>query len=237
MDTSPIDKSALFSRIAKRYDRINTVISLGTDRLWRSKTASLCATAPLSRVADLCSGTGELALAIARSKTPPASISCYDISQTMLDIARHKYDNSKLALQMPHFDFITADCAALPCSDNEFDLCTCAFGLRNTDNPFKTVSEMFRILKSHGRLCILEFTLPKNTILRKIYMIYFRFVLPILAVLLGGDHRAYEYFVKSVCRWDMNVDVPAMLTAADFKNVRLTKLTLGIAAIYTAEKP
>ncbi|OHB56197.1 MAG: hypothetical protein A2Y07_01065 [Planctomycetes bacterium GWF2_50_10] len=227
----------MFSRIAKRYDRINTVISLGADRLWRSKTASLCDTTPLARVADLCSGTGELALVIARSKTPLASISCYDISQTMLDIARQKYHNAKRTQPMPHFEFITADCAALPCPDNEFDLCTCAFGLRNTDDPAKTVSEMFRILKPRGRLCILEFTLPKTPVLRKMYMMYFRFVLPILAALFGGDRRAYEYFVKSVCRWDMNVDVPAMLTAADFKNVRTTKLTLGIAAIYTAEKP
>ena len=229
--------SSIFSRIAKKYDAINHVISFGVDIYWRKKAARVIAAGDGENIADLCSGTGELAFAVANKNPQAATITCYDISDKMLENARIKNETLRQQNKVwPRFEFVVCDCTALPCRDNSFDVATCAFGLRNVREPAKTVAEMQRILRPGGRVCILEFTLPKAKLVRKIYLLYFKSMLPALASAFGGDRSAYEYFVDSVCRWDREVDVAGMLTGARFSDVQVIKLNFGVAAIYVAKK-
>jgi demethylmenaquinone methyltransferase/2-methoxy-6-polyprenyl-1,4-benzoquinol methylase len=229
--------SALFSRIAKKYDAINHIISFGVDIYWRKKAASVINAGNGEIIADLCSGTGELAFAIAKLDPQAAAITCYDISEKMLENARLKNETLKKENNVwPRFEFVVCDCAHLPCQDNSFDIATCAFGLRNMSDPAKAATEMYRILRPGGRVCIVEFTLPKAKLLRRMYLLYFRSVLPALAGAIGGDRSAYEYFVDSVCRWDRDVDAAEMLAGAGFRKVQVIKLNFGVAAIYVGRK-
>ena len=179
----------------------------------------------------MCSGTGDFAVAFAKSGKEVGEITCCDFSGERLAGAEAKF--AKLTAKAD-ISFSVQDCTATDLPDGSFDVVSCGFGVRNMADLNKGLSEMKRLLKPGGKVCILEFTLPKNPVIRFGYLAYFRFVLPLIGAALTGDLGAYRYLVSSVREWDKDVDLPERLEAAGFEMQAEEPVSMGIACIYTA---
>jgi demethylmenaquinone methyltransferase/2-methoxy-6-polyprenyl-1,4-benzoquinol methylase len=225
-----------FGSIARRYDLANHLLSLGIDRSWRRRAVKLTAPSPADTLLDMCCGTGDFAFAFARAGV--ASITGCDFSEEMIQLAQTKQQRFTRTNKTSntHFQWKVADCSAADFADCSFDIISCAFGIRNMADLRKSLAEMHRLLKPSGRLCILEFTLPRNPIVRAVYLLYFKYILPLAGGLISGRFSAYRHLASSVCKWHANVDLPAQLQNAGFTDIRTTPLSLGIAAACTATR-
>jgi demethylmenaquinone methyltransferase/2-methoxy-6-polyprenyl-1,4-benzoquinol methylase len=237
ISTTNSSKSAsvnrLFGNIAGRYDLANHVLSLGIDRRWRKRAASLTVDRADCKVLDMCCGTGDFAISFARGKTPPKQITACDFSEEMVQGGRVKCQKLELGTDI---EFMVQDCTATDLNEGSFDVISCAFGVRNMDDLNKGLSEMHRLLTDGGKVCILEFSLPKIKPIRWLYLAYFVCVLPIIGGLISGNFGAYRYLVSSVLDWDKNVDLPKRLADAGFEMVTVEPVSFGIAGIYIAKK-
>lgn len=223
----------MFSRIAGRYDFINHLASMGLDFGWRKAAAGLVKNDSDSRVIDLCCGTGDMAFAFAKKQCRPAEIVGCDFSQEMLDVFHKKAAKFKGGVR---FSQLRCDCTKIPFADNSFDVASCGFGLRNIGDFSTALKEMYRILKPGGRACILEFSLPKETVLSRIYRFYFRQLLPRAAGILSGQPSAYKHLSDSVCRWHNTVDLEKELRKNGFSEIAATPLSFSVAVVFTAKK-
>jgi demethylmenaquinone methyltransferase/2-methoxy-6-polyprenyl-1,4-benzoquinol methylase len=215
----------LFSSIAERYDLANHILSCGFDFSWRKRAAEIIALWRPNRIADLATGTGDLAFAIAE-KSPDAEIIGIDFSEDMLAIARRK-GLSKT---------IVADAMQLPFPDGSFDCVTVAFGLRNMKDWNAALREMSRVLQRNGHLLVLEFSLPRLSILRTVYRFYLHRCLPFLGSFLTRKKTAYNYLGDSIEEFPNDTAMRRMLEAISFGDVAVEPLTGGIVTIFTAEK-
>ncbi|MCL6501417.1 MAG: bifunctional demethylmenaquinone methyltransferase/2-methoxy-6-polyprenyl-1,4-benzoquinol methylase UbiE [Pirellulales bacterium] len=231
-----LDKSAerirrMFGQIAGRYDLLNHVLSLGIDRSWRRRT--VCTVPPAGRlpVLDLCTGTGDLALAYWRAGGGGVRVVGADFCRPMLQRARAKAARRRAA----GVSFVEADALALPFVDESFQIASCAFGLRNTSDPDRALREMYRVLCPGGRLAVLEFSLPRHHLLSAIYRFYFARVLPRLGQLLACNQEdAYSYLPASVQEFPAGEALLERLRAAGFVEPRYHAFTCGIACLYVA---
>lgn len=212
-----------FARIADRYVTTNHVLSMGTDILWRRKVARIVKAWNPSRVLDVATGTGDLALEI-QDKCPQAEVTGSDFCAEMLAHAARR----GLARTL------VADAMALPFKDAEFDVVTVAFGLRNMVSYAGAVKEMRRVLKPGGHLLVLDFSLPEG-ILKKPYRWYLHHVLPKMAGALTGQKDAYEYLGGSIEEFPMGKSMCELIGAQGFKDAEAIPLSCGVASIYTAE--
>jgi demethylmenaquinone methyltransferase/2-methoxy-6-polyprenyl-1,4-benzoquinol methylase len=228
------DIEKMFSRIARRYDRINHIGSMGLDFRWRKAAAQSIDTSTSDRLIDFCSGTGDMAFAFAKQINPPAEIVGCDFSQEMLDIFSKKAAESRK--YRTKFSQLRCDCTKIPLADNSFDIASCAFGLRNIPDFPSALKEMYRLLRPEGHICILEFSLPKETLFRKIYQFYFCQLLPRAAGILSGQPSAYKHLSDSVCQWQSTVDLAKELEKTGFSEITATPLTLSVAVVFTAKK-
>jgi demethylmenaquinone methyltransferase / 2-methoxy-6-polyprenyl-1,4-benzoquinol methylase len=234
----------MFTQIAPRYDLLNHLLSLDLDRVWRKRAARRLRPLlqhPNARVLDLCCGTGDLALALAR--VGPASIVGADFSHAMLVRARSKSAKSQrvpshsgLAIPPP-MPFFEADALRLPFADGSFDLIATAFGFRNLANYEAGLHEMQRILKPGGTLAILEFTEPPEGFLGNVYRWYFRSVLPRIGGFISGESAAYTYLPKSVSRFFRPPELASLMTAVGYNSVDFKVWTFGTVALHTAVRP
>ena len=215
------DIESLFSGIARRYDLINHLASLGQDFYWRKAAAKLTPTHSGDKLIDFCCGTGALAFAFAEKDNPPAEIVGCDFSQEMLRLCSKKVSRfaKKKQCQPPKFSWLRCDCTNIPSPAESFDIASCAFGLRNIPDWEAALKEMYRLLKPGGQVCILEFSLPKRPIFRKIYLFYFCHVLPRAAGFLSGRLGAYRHLSDSVCRWQSSVDLAKALKSVGFSEI------------------
>ena len=226
VDKDPARIRAMFERISPGYDRLNRLLSLGVDVLWRRRAAARLAGA--GRVLDVCSGTGDLAREIRRRGA--ARVVGTDFSPAMLRLARRKGG--------PDAPFQAADTLRLPFRDGAFDACAAAFGVRNLADPERGLAEMVRVVRTGGRVLILEFTLPPNPFLRAVYRAYFDHLLPRAARLLApAGAEAYRYLPDSVARWPRPEELKAMMERAGLRDVAFEPLTGGIAAIHLGTRP
>src|SRR5438093_237410 len=177
----------MFGSIARRYDLANHLLSCGIDFYWRRRAAEIVAGWRPHRIADLATGTGDLALAL-QKKLPDAEIVGVDFLSEMLDLAQRKGVHQ----------VVLADAMNLPFGDASFDCVTIAFGLRNLENWGAALTEMSRALRTSGRLLVLEFSLPTTPILRAIYRFYLHRCLPLLGSFLTGKKTAYDYLGDSI---------------------------------------
>jgi demethylmenaquinone methyltransferase / 2-methoxy-6-polyprenyl-1,4-benzoquinol methylase len=234
----------MFTEIAPRYDLLNHLLSLQLDRLWRKRAARRLRPT-LQRhnalVLDLCCGTGDLALALAR--IGPARIIGADFSHSMLVRARAKIARTQrvpshsglTALSpMPLFE---ADALRLPFAGSSFDLVTCAFGFRNLANYEAGLREIQRVLKPGGTIGILEFTEPPEGVLGNFYRWYFFKVLPRIGGLISGHRATYNYLPKSVARFFRPAELASLLGAVGYEFVEYRVWTLGTVALHTARRP
>lgn len=222
----------MFGAIAPRYDFLNRLLSLGIDRYWRRKAVRLLKYKEGSRVLDVATGTGDVALEIAKRTPASVKITAADFCNEMVELGRLKVAASPFAARI---DFLVAPCEDLPFPDNSFDSITIAFGIRNVVDRKLGLAEMWRVLKPAGRMIILEFSTPRSALFRQIYYFYFKRVLPVIGGLFS-KYNAYQYLPDSVLEFPTQEEFSTMVADAGFRNIHTCPLTFGIATIYAGEK-
>jgi demethylmenaquinone methyltransferase/2-methoxy-6-polyprenyl-1,4-benzoquinol methylase len=224
----------MFDRIAGRYDLINHLLSFRQDIRWRRRIAQYLPERSGLRLLDVATGTADQIITLYKTSGNKIASSCgVDMSEQMLAIGR-----KKMLKNFPEakVDLKTGDAIALPFNDCLFDIVTISFGIRNVTDVNKSLQEMFRVLRPSGRLLILEFSLPQNYFVKKLYLFYFRYILPWLGGIISGDLHAYRYLNETVETFPYGKDFAQMIRATGFSELRVVPLTCGIASIYCAEK-
>ncbi|MBK1832036.1 ubiquinone/menaquinone biosynthesis methyltransferase [Verrucomicrobiaceae bacterium R5-34] len=211
-----------FSRIADRYVVTNHVLSLGTDILWRKKVGGMVADWKPSRILDVATGTGDLALELQR-RCPDAQVTGSDFCPEML--AHAAEDGVR--------ETIVADAMNMPFEEDSYDVLTVAFGLRNMASWPDALTEMRRVLKPGGHLLVLDFSLPTG-VMRGPYRFYLNKVLPKIAGLMTGEGDAYEYLAGTIEQFPSGKDMCELIESTGFTDAQADPLTFGVASIYTA---
>lgn len=220
----------MFSRIAPRYDFLNHFLSLNLDKQWRRRAAEAflpSLKAPEGRALDLCCGTGDMALELARAGN--AGVIGSDFSHAMLVLAQEKRTASPVR-------WIEADALNLPFPDGKFDLVTSAFGFRNLANYEQGLREIHRVLKPGGAVGILDFALPRSGLFATVYGIYFRRVLPLIGRIVSGVGGPYSYLPASVEKFPDCEEMRGLLVGAGFERAGYELWTLGTVAFYRGVK-
>jgi demethylmenaquinone methyltransferase/2-methoxy-6-polyprenyl-1,4-benzoquinol methylase len=232
VDKSGAKVRGMFAEIAPRYDLVNRMLSGGIDVWWRHVTVRRAPPPPTGAILDVCTGTGDLALAYARASGNDVRIVASDFCRPMLDRGREKSRKTGA-----NVEWVEADAMALPFPAAAFDLVTVAFGLRNIADTARGLAEMARVLRPGGRLAILEFSLPTNPLVRGFYLWYFRRVLPFLGNAVARNRSdAYTYLNKSVEEFPAGERLAALIGAAGFDRVTMVPLTFGIATLSIATR-
>lgn len=225
MDKNPEEVAAMFDGVAKRYDLVNDLLSLGRTKAWRRATTKVIDPRPGMKILDLAAGTGSSSepLAAAGADVIPA-----DFSEGMLAAGRKA---------RPHLAFTKADALNLPFSDGEFDVATISFGLRNTQNTAKALAQMFRVVKPGGHLVVTEFSSPTFGPFRTIYTNYLMRALPAIARKTSSNPDAYIYLAESIRAWPDQERLAALISGAGWVDVTWKNLTGGVVAVHKARKP
>lgn len=223
----------MFDRIAPSYDRLNHLLSLDVDKLWRRAALPEIVEPTPQRVLDVACGTGDSTIAIARALAPGSRVIGSDISEGMMRYVMEKAEKAGVADRV---DVETADAENLPYADAGFDRVTCAFGVRNFEHKERGLAEMYRVLKPGGRVVILELSVPENRLLRGVYSLYFKHILPLVGGAVSGDRAAYAYLPGSVFRFPSPAVFCGMLSDAGFTEVRRRSLTLGLCRMFIGKK-
>ena len=226
MTSKPAHVREMFGSIATRYDFANHVLSCGIDFYWRARAAQIVEAWHPHRIADLATGTGDLALAMQR-KLPDADLTGVDFLPEMVELARRKGVRRA----------VVADAMELPFHDASLDCVTIAFGLRNLQDCSAALSEMWRVLKAKGHLLVLEFSLPTTPIIRAGYRFYLHRCLPLLGSLLTKKKSAYDYLGDSIEGFPSGNAMCELMRGAGYAFPRFEPLTGRIVTIYTATKP
>ena len=219
----------MFDSIAPRYDFLNHLLSVGIDRMWRRALIKDLEVEDPHAVLDVATGTGDLAIAMARGGI--RKITGSDISEGMLAIGRKKADKAGLDI-----DMVMADAQNLPFGEGSFDAVTSAFGIRNFPDPQTALDEMFRVLHPGGVVYILEFSKPDNNIILRLFRFYFHNVFPLVGRIVSHDSDAYKYLPRSVDAFPCGERFAGMMLRAGFSDVKIRRMTGGIATIYKARK-
>ncbi len=225
MDKNPEEVAAMFDGVAKRYDLVNDLLSLGRTKAWRRATTKIIAPGPGMKILDLAAGTGSSSepLAAAGAQVIPA-----DFSEGMLAAGRKA---------RPHLPFTKADALNLPFGDNEFDVATISFGLRNSQKTERALTEMLRVTKPGGHLLVTEFSSPTFAPFRAIYTNYLMKALPAVARKTSSNPDAYVYLAESIRAWPDQKALAAQIAAAGWVDISWKNLTGGVVAVHKARKP
>jgi demethylmenaquinone methyltransferase/2-methoxy-6-polyprenyl-1,4-benzoquinol methylase len=235
-----VDKSdrrvrRMFASIARRYDLLNHLLSLNIDRSWRTFTTRAVPPEPGVPVLDCCTGTADLALAYDRAAAGRSPIVGADFCREMLEIGR---DKVRRAGASGRVTLLEGDARHLPAPDDTFGVVTVAFGLRNVSHTAQGIDELIRVARPGGKVAILEFSRPRGRFLGRLYLAFFRHVVPRIGQALApNDDEAYEYLPRSVLEFP---DGPAMLDLLAKRGLVALEshpLTGGIATLYVGTKP
>lgn len=224
----------MFSNIAGRYDLLNHVLSLGLDFEWRRKVARETGKVVCHRILDVCTGTGDMAIALCRFWKGNAHIDGLDFSRELINVGREKVEDAKLR------DLITfreGNAEKLPYKDEQYEAITITFGLRNINDRLKALKEFYRVAKPGGRFVCLEFSQPVNPVFSKIYFFYLTKFAPLISKLLGSDSSAYEYLGNTIKDFPPPKDLVKFIESAGWRDVSYMILSGGIVAIHTGFKP
>ena len=233
LDKSPRRIAGMFDAIAPRYDLLNAVLSAGLDRYWRRRAIGSLAFTGTETLLDVCTGTGDVAIAAARSARGAAQVLGIDFAGAMLTRARQKIGERGLSRRVR---VVRGDAMHLPVASGTVHGATIAFGIRNVATPQVACGELLRVLRPGGRLAILEFGLPVVPAVRPLYLWYFRNVLPRIGRAVSRHDAAYSYLPASVGAFPWGEAFADILREQGFNNVRARPLSFGIVYLYTAEK-
>ena len=229
-DASKKNSWQMFNRIAKTYDSVNRMLSFGLDVGWRKKVGLLLPQSPNLRLLDLATGTADQVLLLCKEHPNQITNAVgMDLSEGMLSFGREKVKAQQLESVI---SLQTGDAVNLPVEDTQFDAITISFGIRNVPDVPKALTEMVRVLKPSGKALILEFSMPKNPIVRFGHLFYLRFVLPFVGGLVSGDYEAYRYLNTSIEGFPYGESFAELMRDAGFSTVRCHELSFGIATIY-----
>lgn len=220
----PEDVSRMFDRVAKRYDILNDLLSLGQTKRWRRKVSKIIAPKPGERILDIAAGTGTSSAALARSG---AEVIAVDFSRGMIETGKRLH---------PDLTFVFGDALALPFNDDEFDIATISFGLRNTHDTSKALAEALRVTRPGGRIYVVEFSHPTSSVFRTIYFKYLLRALPPIAKRFSSNPDAYIYLAESIMAWPNQRDLAALMTGAGWQEVTWRDLTAGVVAVHIGRK-
>ncbi len=221
----------MFDNIANRYDLLNSILSLGIHKSWRRKCVNLLKNKSPKTILDVATGTGDFAIECA--KLNPEKIVGIDISDGMMEFGRKKLKELMLDTLIT-LENGNAETVDFP--DNSFDAIVVGFGVRNFQNLEKGLANLYRILKPGGQLVILEFSYPKNPLVKGLYNFYFSHITPLIGRIFSKDTRAYSYLTESVKAFPNDENFTAILNRLNYKNTSFESLSLGVAAIYKGEK-
>jgi demethylmenaquinone methyltransferase/2-methoxy-6-polyprenyl-1,4-benzoquinol methylase len=222
--------SGMFDAIAERYDFLNHLLSAGLDKRWRKQAIDALQLTGRETVLDLCTGTADLALAATSGERRAKRVVGIDFSAAMLQIGNEKV-RSALAITL-----IRGDAMRIPLRDASVDATTIGFGIRNVEQPAEVCREIARVLRPAGTLVILEFSLPRSSVLRSFYLWYFRSILPLIGRLVSKHPSAYTYLPASVEAFPSPEEFCQQLRDAGFGTVRAVPLTFGIVYMFVAVK-
>ena len=223
----------MFDHIAPAYDILNHLFSFGRDFSWRRRLADAVVNDKKLRVLDLATGTGDVLITLLDRNPNIDEAVGMDISENMLALCRSKIARHKLAGRIK---LVRADVTASGQNSESFDVVTMGFGIRNTPDALKTLTEIHRLLKRDGTALILEFSMPANRIIRSFYLFYLRSFVPLLGRLLSGDNHAYRYLDTSIEKFHRSDDFCNLMQKAGFSNISAKPLTFGIACLYQGTK-
>jgi demethylmenaquinone methyltransferase / 2-methoxy-6-polyprenyl-1,4-benzoquinol methylase len=218
---------AMFDRIASFYDVMNSVMTAGLHHRWRARAADLAAVGPGGRALDVATGTGDLAVELARRVRPGGEVVGSDFSEEMLDVARRK---------APGLRFEWGNALELPYADGAFDAATVGFGARNFSDLDRGLGEMARVVRSGGRVVVLEITTPQRPPLSTFFRLWFDRIVPLLGR-LTGESLAYSYLPSSVRRFPAPEGLAAAMARAGLRDIRWILTAGGIIAIHVGTKP
>jgi demethylmenaquinone methyltransferase / 2-methoxy-6-polyprenyl-1,4-benzoquinol methylase len=240
----PVDKSEsrvrrMFGQIAPRYDLLNRLLSGGTDVYWRWRTVSIVSPQADGPILDVCTGTGDLALAYWKKAGRRLPVVGTDFTHEMLVRAENKAERSRAKTANGHgpLTLLEADTQSLPFGDGSFQLVCVAFGLRNVTDTRRGLSEMVRVCRRGGQVAVLEFSEPRGALFRRVYQAYFKHVLPRIGQLVARNQEdAYNYLPSSVSEFPCGQALADMMQECGLSNVRFQPLTGGIATLYYGVK-
>ncbi len=224
----------MFDRIARRYDLLNRLLSFGRDVAWRKQVTEFLPEGDRLQLLDLATGTTDLLISVCHGSGRIENATGLDMAEKMLRVGQKKIVRERLNDKS---SLVRSDAQSLPFTDNSFNAITIAFGIRNIPDVPKALREMTRVLKPDGRAIILEFSLPKNRLMKRLYLFYFRHILPRVGSLISGDAYAYRYLNQTVESFPYGQEFCSMMEEGGMKIVGLKELTFGVASIYTGEKP
>ena len=219
----------MFDGIAPSYDKLNHIMSLNVDKLWRKKALKEIVDGTSQQILDVACGTGDSTIAIAKVAGPGSIITGTDISEGMMALvmekAAHEGVHDRIRLKV-------ADAEAMPFPDGSFHRVTCAFGIRNFEHKELGLKEFHRVLKPGGKAVILELSVPENKTARWFYDLYFMHILPFIGGLISGNKVAYKYLPASVHAFPKPEAFCTMMQEAGFRNVSFKTFTLGLCRMY-----
>jgi demethylmenaquinone methyltransferase / 2-methoxy-6-polyprenyl-1,4-benzoquinol methylase len=241
LDKRPGEVSAMFDRVADRYDLMNDVLSLGQDRWWRRIVARAVAARPGELVLDLAAGTGTSSRTFAAEGA--TCVAC-DFSLGMLQVGARRLRSAPEGRPAPGPDrragqvrFVAGDALDLPFRDQAFDAVTISFGLRNVADPGAALAEMLRVTRPGGRLLVCEFGHLPWPRVNSLYESYLASALPVVARRLSGSPEAYDYLAESIKDWPAQPDLARMMAGAGWSAVRWRNLTMGVVALHLGRRP
>lgn len=224
----------MFQNIAPTYDLLNHLLSLNVDHYWRWRTTRLVPPGTEGPILDLCTGTGDLALAYDRAAGGKVPIVGADFCRGMLDRAEEKVRRLRLS---DRIRFLEADAQHLPFADDTFQITTVAFGLRNVTDTDRGLAEMARVTRPGGKVAILEFSKPRGKVLGKLYEFYFRRVLPLIGQTISrSKDNAYRYLPASVMEFPDGEALARRLERHGLVEVSWHPMTFGAATLYVGRK-
>lgn len=224
LDKKATDVQSMFNAVAKNYDLMNSLASLGQVRRWRKEVLRAVVTRPAMRVLDVAAGTGASSIEFVRAG---ADVVAVDFSEGMLEEGRRRH---------PEIDFRQADAMNLPFEDNSFDAVTTSFGLRNIQDFDRALREFYRVLRPGGHLVVCEFSRPTWAPFRALYHFFLGTVVPGLARMASYDAVAYDYLTESILDWPSQYVLAAHLRRAGFERLQLRNLSGGIVALHRGYK-
>lgn len=226
------DVHDLFSRVAPHYDQMNNLISLGTQNGWRKKFLRELKVVPGDFALDLCCGTGDITIALAKQVGPSGNVIGLDFNNDMLELADQKIRKQDLQKEI---QLRQGDAMHVPYPDQSFDIVTIGFGLRNVPDADQVLKEIYRVLKPGGKVGILETSQPTNPIVKLGWQTYFK-LFPSFARILGAKVSDYQYLSRTTAKFVSAKHLKKMLEEDGFENVQVKKLNLGAGAIHIGIK-
>ena len=233
MKTTIQDKTSLvnsvFSKVYKKYDLMNDIMSIGIHRIWKNKLIDWMNPQKNETLIDVASGTGDVAKLFSKKNQNVGKISCVEPNNEMYSVGKDNLKNFK------NIKWYKAPAEKLPFKDNAFDFYTISYGIRNVSNINTSLSEAFRVLKPGGRFMCLEFSKINNEIIKLLYQQYSK-TIPLIGKYVVGSSQPYDYLIKSINEFYSQEELAALMKKNDFHNIEYRNLSNGISAIHSGWK-